>query len=104
MASLSTEQRRVVHRGRTFHFVSYEAEERKGPGDRPPRGPTWYLVSSNNRWPAVPYQAGQPMDEVDALCIAWLEEAVFAPLPPAPPPAPEPPQRFLHPDGGASAN
>lgn len=99
MASLSHEQRRLSHRGRSFLFVSYDAEDARASKGIPARGPTWYLVSANNRWPAIPYLAGQPLPEVDALCIAWLEDVVFAPVAPAPP-APEPPQRFLKPDPG----
>ncbi len=96
MASLSHEQRRLVHRGRTFLFVSYDADDPRSSKVTPARGPTWYLVSSNNRWPAVPYQDGQPLQEVDALCIAWLEAVVFAPAEPTPP-RDEPGQRVLRP-------
>ncbi len=103
MSSLSHEQRRLVHRGRSFLFVSYDAEDARSSKVTPARGPTWYLVRSNNRWPAIPYHAGQPLPEVDALCIAWLEEVVFAPTTPTPP-APEPPQRFLKPDTGVAPN
>ncbi len=104
MPSLSHEQRRLLHRGRTFLFVSYDSEDPRGAKTTPARGPTWYLVSSNNRWPAVPYRAGQAPAEVDALCIAWLEEVVFA-APAAPPAAPEaPPQRFLRPESDVAPN
>jgi hypothetical protein len=96
MPSLSHEQRRLDHRGRSFLFVSYDSEDRPKRSVEPPRGPTWYLVSANHRWPAVPYRSGQNIEEVDALCIAWLEEVVFASVA-AVPAAPEPAQRFLRP-------
>lgn len=98
MPSLSHEQRRLDHRGRSFLFVSYEAEDLPKRSVAPRRGPTWYLVSANHRWPAVPYRLGQALEEVDMLCIAWLEEVVFASAAPAPA-EPEPVQRFLRPGG-----
>ncbi len=99
MGSVSHEQRRLDHRGRSFLFVSYDAEDPRASKTAPARGPTWYLVSSNNRWPAVPYRIGQPLPEVDALCIAWLEDVVFAPAAPASPAKP-PVQRFLTAESG----
>ena len=100
---LSHEQRRIVHRGRTFLFVSYDAEP--APPKKPEAGKPakWYLVSSNNRWPAVPYVPGQDATEVDALCVAWLEAEVFGPPAPPRPAPPEMPQRFLRPGDVASA-
>ena len=102
MASMKHEQCRLTHRGRTFHFVSYEAEDANPDKKLPGRPPTWYLVSSNNRWPAIPYLPEQTAAEVEAQCVAWLEAVVFAAAPPAPAAAPEPPQRFLRPDPGVA--
>lgn len=81
MAGIKHEQRRIVHRGRTFLFVSYEAEDANVAKKFPGRPPTWFLVSSGNRWPAIPYQPEQSGEEVDALCTTWLETVVFAPVP-----------------------
>lgn len=78
MAVFRHEQRRLTHRGRDFHFVSYEAH-RPNPARHELAMPdTWYLVSSGNRWPAIPYVLAQPMAELDAALVAWLEAVVFA--------------------------
>jgi len=82
MGGFKTEQRQLPHRGRSFHFVSYEAQNANPARKLGAVPATWYLLSSGNRWPAIPHQAGQPEAEVDALLIAWLEEHVFAPAVP----------------------
>lgn len=79
MAGFNTEQRRLTHRGRSFLFVSYEAQD--GDAARPAMPETWYLVSSGNRWPAIPVTPEQPVTELDERLAAWLESAVFAPVP-----------------------
>ena len=77
MASFQHEQRRVTHRGRNFHFVSYEANPGNPARQQPAMPETWYLVSSNNRWPAIPRVLQQPESELVAALVAWLEQVVF---------------------------
>lgn len=79
----NNEQRRLTHRGRSFLFVSYEAED--ADAKRPARPETWWLVSSGNRWPAIPVTREQPAPELDAQLVEWLESFVFAPVPAGPP-------------------
>ena len=82
MGTFRHEQHRVAHRGRTFHFVSYEATAANPARQIPERPDTWFLVSSGNRWPAIPHVPGQAIAELEGLLVAWLESAVFAaPLP-----------------------
>lgn len=77
MATFRHEQHRITHRGRAFHFVSYEATT-ANPAKKIEELPdTWFLVSSGNRWPAIPHVPGQPAAELDTLLIAWLENVVF---------------------------
>ena len=39
---------------------------------------TWFLVSSGNRWPAIPHLPDQPEVDLDAQLVIWLETTVFA--------------------------
>lgn len=98
MAKYKNEQRRLAHRGRRFHFISYDAQDADPKHKQLAMPATWYLESSGNRWPAIPHILEQPEAELEALLAVWLEAYVFAPSPP-PAPAPEaPPQRFLKPE------
>lgn len=98
MAKYQNQQRRLAHRGRRFHFISYDAQDEDAKKKIPAMPATWYLESSGNRWAAIPQVIGQPEAELDALLAAWLEAHVFT-IAPAPQPRPEPPeQRFLRPE------
>ncbi len=78
MAGFRHEQRQVTLRGKVFNFVSYEAHDAMPSRKVPAMPATWYLVSANNRWPAIPLLPEQAPAEVDALLAAWLEQHVFA--------------------------
>lgn len=83
MATFRHEQHRINYRGRDFHFVSYEATEANVAKKVLELPDTWFLVSSGNRWPAIPHVPGQPTTELDSLLVAWLESVVFAKALPA---------------------
>jgi hypothetical protein len=77
MSGYKTNQRRVVHRGRQFHFVSYEgvaANPRLGSDASPP---TWFLMSSGKRWAVMPQDLDQPEAELDLRLHDWLDSHVF---------------------------
>jgi len=77
VSSYRSEQRRLTHRGREFHFVSYEgrpANERRGETALPPM---WYLMSEGKRSPVMSQIAGQELAALDRALIAWLDEHVF---------------------------
>ena len=77
MSSYRSEQRRLIHRGREFHFVSYEgrpANERRGETMLPPM---WYLMREGKRSPVMPQVVGQEPAAVDRALVAWLDEHVF---------------------------
>lgn len=95
MGKYKNEQRRLAHRGRQFHFISYEAQEADARKKLPAMPATWYLESSGNRWPAIPHIIEQSEPELEAQLAVWLEAFVFAPAPPAAPIPEPPPQRFL---------
>lgn len=106
MTKYKNEQRRLAHRGRSFHFISYDAQDADPKRKQLAMPATWYLESSGNRWPSIPHTPEQPDVELDAQLAAWLEAVVFAPAPPKAP-LPEPlPQRFLRPEwpGGVAPN
>ena len=87
MPSYKNEQHRVTHRGRDFHFVSYEAQpanERRG---QPAVGAMWYLMQAGKRWPVMPQEPGQPVEAVQRALRAWLEENAFTATLPAAQPA-----------------
>jgi hypothetical protein len=83
MGGFKHEQRHLAHRGRTFHFISYEAQDANSARQQPAMPDTWYLVSSGRRWPAIPRHAEHADSEVDALLTAWLEACVFGATDPA---------------------
>jgi len=78
MSGFKNEQRMLDHRGRSFHFVSYEAHGGNAAKNQPAMPATWYLLSYGNRWPAIPLEEGTSEDELDARLADWLETNVFA--------------------------
>ena len=77
MGGFKNELHRITHRKRVFLFISYEAHDANAARHQPAMPNTWYLVSSGNRWPAIPHIAEQPPQELDALLTTWLEDHVF---------------------------
>lgn len=77
MAAFRHEQHRVTHRGRAFHFISYEETAANPARHVEARPDTWFLVSSGNRWPAIPLVPGQAVAELESQLVAWLESTVF---------------------------
>jgi hypothetical protein len=81
VSSHKVEQRRLSHRGREFHFVSYEAQlgnERRG---EPAVPPMWYLMNEGKRRPVLPHVPGQELVELDGALLRWVDEQVFGGLP-----------------------
>ena len=73
MSTYQTQQQHVVHRGRSFHFVSYEghpADPKLELSDTPP---AWFLIYAGRRWMAFP-QVGDAAPAVLARQFeAWLD-------------------------------
>jgi hypothetical protein len=77
VSSHKVEQRRLHHRGREFHFVSYDAQianERRGEIAIPPM---WYLMNEGKRRPVLPHVPGQELMELDGALLRWVDEQVF---------------------------
>jgi hypothetical protein len=78
VTSYKIEQRRLTHRGREFHFVSYEgrvANERRSESALPPM---WYLMISGKRLEVMPQVPGQDELALDTAFVRWLDQHVFA--------------------------
>jgi len=77
VSSYKVEQRNLNHRGREFHFVSYEAQaanERRGQVAMPAM---WYLMNEGKRRPVVPQVPGQELMDLDTALMRWLDQEVF---------------------------
>lgn len=73
----SSEQRRLHHRGRGFHFVSYDGVEANPKRAREATAPAWWLMSAGTRWEVMPYHPDWDAEELDRALTAWLDANVF---------------------------
>jgi hypothetical protein len=78
MAAYRNEQRRLVHRGRRFHFVSYDGRPADVARGQPGTHPTWYLLCAGKRWPVMPQVSGQEEPALEQDLIRWLDAHAFA--------------------------
>jgi hypothetical protein len=76
LSAYRVEQRRVSHRGREWHFVSYEGIVEKKTGVEHP--PMWYLMASGKRWEVMEQVRGQDAVELDRMFVKWLDRTIFA--------------------------
>ena len=77
MSTYKTDQFHLVHRGRKFHFVSYDARQanlRTGESAMPA---TWYLMCAGKRYPVFAQAPDQNPEMVVAALTRWLDETVF---------------------------
>lgn len=83
MSVYKTDQHHVIHRGRKYHFVSYEARlpnPKTGDAGLPA---SWFLIRAGKRWPAFPALPDQDPQAIFAAFTAWLDENVLAATPQA---------------------
>ena len=78
MSTYKIEQKHLVHRGREFHFVSYDGRIANPARHEAAPVPAWFLMSAGKRWEVMPHIRGQDEAEVDRLLTQWLEKYVFA--------------------------
>ena len=71
------EQRRLLYRGREFHFVSYDGVPANPKRAVPATAPAWWLMSGGTRWEVMPFQPGQTPQELDREFTAWLDANAF---------------------------
>jgi hypothetical protein len=81
MSSYKTQQHRLVHRGRTFHFVSYEGQRADEKRQQEATPPSWYLMLAGKRWMVLPQLDDTGPAELDRLFGEWLESHVFGDMP-----------------------
>lgn len=74
------EQRRITHRGRSFHFVSYEGRPANAARNEEPIEPAWFLVNSGYRWKVMTQDPDLEPAELDRRLMEWLDNHVFATL------------------------
>jgi hypothetical protein len=77
MTRLRVEQTRVFHRGREFHFVSYDPET-GGKAEIIGAQPMWFLMAGNRRMEAIRCVPEQGATEVEARLRRWLDSNAFA--------------------------
>ncbi|HEX9165796.1 MAG TPA: hypothetical protein VF862_07775 [Gemmatimonadales bacterium] len=78
MSAYRNQQHRLVHRGKEFHFVSYEGLPADVKTARPAGEPMWYLITAGKRWACIPFEPGQDEAGLDRVLVGWLEANVFA--------------------------
>jgi len=77
MGKYTVEQHRLTHRGREFHFVSYEGQVANEKRKQPAIAPAWFLMNAGRRWEVVPHLPGQNEEELQRMFTDWLETNVF---------------------------
>ncbi len=78
MSGYKTEQHRLFHRGRTFHFVSYEGQPADEKRHQPETPPSWFLMLAGKRWMVGPQVAETVPAELDRQFVEWLDARVFS--------------------------
>jgi len=76
LGSYKVEQRQIMHKGRAFHFVSYEGQTADVAKKRTATAPAWYLMNAGTRWEVMPQLQGQDLGELDQLLLDWLERTI----------------------------
>jgi hypothetical protein len=78
MGQPAVPQRRVLHRGREFHFVAYPATPGNISRKQEPVPAGWFLMMAGRRRLVVPEVAGQPVSDLEGQLVAWLDAYAFA--------------------------
>jgi hypothetical protein len=76
LGTYKVQQRQIVHRGRVFHFVSYENPRTQAVPDELSSSATWFLMSAGTRWGVRPQIAGEEPEDTDRRLVEWLEERI----------------------------
>jgi hypothetical protein len=82
MSAYKTQQLRLVHRGQSFHFVSYEGHPADAKGQQSEMPPAWYLMLAGKRWMVCPVAGEATPEEIDRQFGEWLDAHVFTAAPP----------------------
>jgi hypothetical protein len=77
VSGYKTQQHHLVHRGRSFHFVSYEghpSDEKRHQREEPN---SWYLMLAGKRWMVGPQVGEATAADLDRQFGEWLDAHVF---------------------------
>jgi hypothetical protein len=77
MGAYKTQQLRIVHRGQSFHFVSYEGQPANAKSQQPETPAAWYLMLAGKRWMVIPEVGEATPEELDRQFGEWLDAHVF---------------------------
>jgi len=77
MSGFKMEQKRLQHRGREFHFVSYEGQLANPVKSLPALPAAWFLMQGGKRWMVMPLVRDQADDVVEKG--QWVDHHVFSP-------------------------
>jgi hypothetical protein len=81
MSGYKTQQHRLIRRGRTFHFVSYDGQPADLKHSQPETVPSWFLMLAGKRWVVSPQAAVAEPAELDRQFGEWLDAHVFSGAP-----------------------
>jgi len=81
MTAYKTQQLRLVHRGQSFHFVSYEGHPADAKSQQPETSAAWYLMLAGKRWMVSPEAPETMPEELDRQFGEWLDAHVFTATP-----------------------
>ena len=79
MSNYKNDQLHLVHRGRKFHFVSYEARQANLKTGEAAMPASWFLMCAGKRLPVMAQVQDQTPEAIVAGLTRWLDETVFAP-------------------------
>jgi hypothetical protein len=74
MSAYKVDQRHLHHKGREFHFVSYEGAAANPKKNEVAGTATWFLMGPGKRWEVMPQDSGALAEDVDRELIAWLDQ------------------------------
>ena len=78
MSAFKVQQRYLMHRGRSFHFVSYEGRPADTAKKLLATPPTWCLIASGKRWEVMAFDPLESPEQCDVRFMGWLDQHVFA--------------------------
>jgi len=81
MSSYKVEQRRLLHRDRQFHFVSYQGQPADARRGEPATPDMWFLINDGKRHAVIPQIHGQDDAELDKALLAWIDEHIYGAAP-----------------------
>jgi len=81
VSAYKTQQHRLNHRGRSFHFVSYEGHPADVKRQQSEMPPTWHLMLAGKRWMVSPQVGETAPAELDCQFGEWLDAHVFSGAP-----------------------